>query len=248
MAPAAFAPWHFGEPSEARASGTPAEAGRKGSPGPYNPRQLALTPGTRLGPYEILSALGAGGMGEVYRARDTKLGRDVAIKVLPRVFTADRSRLARFAREARLLAALNHPRIGAIYGFEETTEISALVLELIDGPTLADVLTSSGPTARAGNATGGQGLPVRQALSIATQIAEALEVAHAKGIVHRDLKPANVKITAGDCVKVLDFGLAKEVVSAMGRDDGSAGALPTVSVAGTHEGTILGTVAYMSPE
>jgi eukaryotic-like serine/threonine-protein kinase len=157
---------------------------------------VALAPGTRLGPYEILSALGAGGMGEVYRARDTKLGRDVAIKILPSHFTSDPDRLARFEREARVLASLNHPHIGAIYGLEDADGVRALVLELVDGETLADRITR-GP------------IPVQDALSIARQMADALDAAHERGIVHRDLKPANIKITPDGVVKVLDFGLAK---------------------------------------
>ena len=161
--------------------------------------------GQQLGPYRIVAPLGAGGMGEVYRARDSKLGRDVAIKILPSHFTADPERRARFAREARLLATLNHPNIGAIYGLEEVDGVTALVLELVEGPTLADRL-ERGP------------LKVSDALAIARQIAEALDAAHEKGIVHRDLKPANIilegaakrGLTSGDVrVKVLDFSLAK---------------------------------------
>ena len=153
-------------------------------------------PGQRLGPYEIGPLIGSGGMGDVYRARDTRLERDVAIKVLPDVFTADANRRARFEREARLLAALNHPHIAAIYGFEQRDGIHGLVLELVEGQTLAERL-SAGP------------LPVREALTIAQQIADALDAAHEKGIVHRDLKPSNIKITPDRIVKVLDFGLAK---------------------------------------
>src|SRR6202162_170393 len=142
---------------------------------------MTLSAGTRLGPYEILSPLGAGGMGEVYRAKDTKLGREVAIKVLPESLSADPERLARFEREARVLASLNHPHIASIYGMEESTSVKALVLELVEGQTLQDRI-EAGP------------IPVEETLGIARQIAEALEVAHEKGIVHRDLKPANVKI------------------------------------------------------
>ncbi len=142
---------------------------------------MTLSAGKRLGPYEILSPLGAGGMGEVYRAKDTKLGRDVAIKVLPESLSRDPERLARFEREARVLASLNHPHIASIYGMEESTDIKALVLELVEGPTLQDRI-ESGP------------MPVDEALPIARQIAEALEAAHEKGIIHRDLKPANVKL------------------------------------------------------
>ena len=189
--------------------------------------------GQQIGIYRIVSLLGAGGMGEVYRARDTKLGRDVAIKVLPARFTADRDRLARFEREARLLATLNHPHIGAIYGFENAGSVCALVLELVEGPTLADRL-AKGP------------LPPTEALNIARQIAEALEAAHEKGIIHRDLKPANIKITPDGAVKVLDFGLAKAAAG-----DGAApdlSQLPTMTIDGTREGLIVGTPAYMSPE
>ena len=152
--------------------------------------------GRQIGSYKILSLLGAGGMGEVYRARDTKLGRDVAIKVVADVFLSDPERLARFEREARVLATLNHPHIGAIYGLEEADGVRGLVLELVEGATLAERL-ASGP------------LPIQEALTVARQIAEALEAAHEKGIIHRDLKPANIKITPDGTVKVLDFGLAK---------------------------------------
>ena len=152
---------------------------------------MPLVSGARLGPYEIVRPLGSGGMGEVYRARDTKLGRDVAIKVLPPAFTADPMRLKRFEREARLLASLNHPHIGAIYGLEDTEGVPALVLELVEGPTLAERL-ARGP------------LPLAEALSIARQIAEALEAAHEQGIIHRDLKPANIKVRDDGTVKVLD--------------------------------------------
>src|SRR3954468_13819569 len=155
---------------------------------------MSLSRGARLGPYEVVDLVGAGGMGEVYRARDTKLNRDVAIKVLPAAFTLDSDRLARFAREAQLLASLNHPNIAAIYGLEE----AALVLEFVDGATLAERI-AEGP------------LPLDDVLAIAKQIAEALESAHAQGIVHRDLKPANIKLRADGRVKVLDFGLAKLV-------------------------------------
>ncbi len=194
---------------------------------------MTLQPGDRLGPYEVLSALGAGGMGEVYRARDTKLGREVAIKILPRLFTSDPERLVRFEREARMLAALNHPNIGAIYGLEDADGVRALVLELIEGETLADRIQR-------------RALPVAEALTIARQIADALDSAHEKGIIHRDLKPANVKITPDGVVKVLDFGLAKAAAG-----DGSSPDLsqsPTDTGGGTREGIILGTAAYMSPD
>ena len=157
---------------------------------------LALSSGTRLGPYKILSALGTGGMGEVYRARDTKLDRDVALKILPEEFAGDPGRLARFEREAKTLAALNHPHIAHIHGVEESDGVRALVLEFVDGPTLADRI-AQGP------------ITIDEALPIARQIAEALEAAHEQGIIHRDLKPANIKIRTDGTVKVLDFGLAK---------------------------------------
>jgi eukaryotic-like serine/threonine-protein kinase len=192
----------------------------------------ALT-GRRLGVYHVQERIGAGGMGEVYRARDTRLGRDVAIKILPQVFTADPDRLARFEREARVLASLNHPNIGAIYGLEEADGVRGLVLELVDGETLADRLRR-GP------------IPVAAALPIARQIADALDTAHEKGIIHRDLKPVNIKITPDGTVKVLDFGLAKAAAG-----DGASPDLthsPTITAAGTREGVILGTAAYMSPE
>ena len=157
---------------------------------------MALTAGTKLGPYEILGVLGAGGMGEVYRARDTKLNRDVALKILPELFAADSGRLARFQREAQLLSSLNHPHIGAIYGLEESNGARALVLELVEGPTLAERI-AQGP------------IPLGAALPIARQIAGALDAAHEQGIIHRDLKPANIKLRLDGVVKVLDFGLAK---------------------------------------
>src|SRR5687768_6540035 len=157
---------------------------------------MPLLPGIRLGPYAVISKIGAGGMGEVYRARDMKLERDVALKVLPESFANDSDRLARFRREAQVLASLNHPNIGGIYGLEEADGMRALVLELVEGPTLADRI-ARGP------------IPLDEALSIAHQIAEALEAAHEQGIIHRDLKPANVKVTPAGIVKVLDFGLAK---------------------------------------
>ena len=194
---------------------------------------MAILPGTHLGPYEILSAIGAGGMGEVYRARDTKLGRDVALKVLPAAFAANTERMARFEREARLLAALNHPNIAQIYGLEESSRTPALVMELVDGPTLADRV-AAGP------------IPLDEALPIAKQIAEALEYAHEKGVIHRDLKPANIKVKPDGMAKVLDFGLAK----ALADDPASVdmGNSPTLSVGATLQGVILGTAAYMSPE
>ena len=157
---------------------------------------MALAPDSRLGPYEVTALIGQGGMGEVYRARDTKLGRDVALKVLPDLFADDPERLARFQREARVLASLNHPNIASIYGLEESAGVRALVLELVEGPTLAERIAQGA-------------IPVDEALPIARQIAEALEAAHEAGVIHRDLKPANVKVKADGMVKVLDFGLAK---------------------------------------
>ncbi len=187
-----------------------------------------------LGNYEILSPIGAGGMGEVYRARDPRLGRDVAIKVLPEAFSGDPQRLARFQREAQALAALNHPHIAAIYGLEEAGGIRFLVLELVPGETLATELHSRGA------------LPLQEVLEISRQLAGALEAAHEKGIVHRDLKPANIKLTPEGQVKVLDFGLAKAMSSHTAEADPSLS--PTLSLGATRAGVILGTAAYMSPE
>jgi serine/threonine protein kinase len=207
---------------------------------------VALVNGARLGPYEILAPLGQGGMGEVYRARDTKLHRDVAIKILPEAFAADADRVARFQREAQVLASLNHPNIGGIYGLEEADGVKALVLELVEGPTLADRLAQgSGLTAQAG-------LPLDEALPIARQIADALEAAHEHGIIHRDLKPANIKLRPDGTVKVLDFGLAK-LAAGEASGAGEAGGLlsqsPTITTpAMTRMGVIMGTAAYMSPE
>jgi serine/threonine-protein kinase len=187
-----------------------------------------------LGHYEIVSLVGAGGMGEVYRARDTKLGRDVAIKVLPEVFTRDHDRMARFAREAHVLASLNHPNIAAIYGVEESGERRALVLELIEGQTLAERMAKGA-------------IPLEDALKIALQIAQALEAAHEKNMVHRDLKPANVKVTPEGLVKVLDFGLAKAMEEQQ-TDPLVLSQSPTLSLAATGAGIILGTAGYMAPE
>jgi serine/threonine protein kinase/Tol biopolymer transport system component len=196
---------------------------------------MSIAPGTRLGSYEVVSLLGAGGMGEVYRARDTRLQREVAIKVLPAAFASDPDRLARFEREAQLLASLNHPNIGAIYGLED----KALILELVDGPTLADRIAQGA-------------LPLDEAVPIARQIAEALEIAHEQGVIHRDLKPANIKLRGDGTVKVLDFGLAKlhEPNAAEASSAPNFATLsPTVlSPAATQIGVILGTAAYMSPE
>ena len=205
---------------------------------------MALQPGARIGGFEILDALGAGGMGEVYRARDAKLARDVALKVLPAEFALDADRLARFTREAQVLASLNHQNIAGIYGFEQGPaeaghDVHALVLEFVDGPTLADRI-AQGP------------VPVDEALPIARQIAEALEAAHEQGIVHRDLKPANIKVRPDGTVKVLDFGLAKLAQAPGPGPQASAGGLtlsPTITTpAMTQVGMILGTAAYMSPE
>ena len=215
---------------------TPAAEAIGGAPG--RPQMV----GRRLGPYTFVAPLGAGGMGEVYRARDSRLGRDVAIKILPSAFTSDSERRSRFAREARLLATLNHPHIGAIYGLEETDGITALVLELVEGPTLADRL-SRGP------------LPVSEALAMARQIAGAIDAAHEKGIVHRDLKPANIVVQSATNAagvpsrearaRVLDFGLAKTIAVGL---EGDLTQPPSGSLDGTAAGRILGTPAYMSPE
>ncbi len=192
--------------------------------------------GQTLAHYEITGLLGEGGMGEVYRARDTKLDREVAIKVLPEEFAKDKERLARFEREAKLLASLNHPNIASIHGFEDSDGVKALVLELVEGPTLAERI-AEGP------------IPVEEALPIARQMAEALEAGHDAGVIHRDLKPANVKVREDGTVKVLDYGLAK----ALEGDTPSGTALelsqsPTLTRHGTQVGVILGTAAYMSPE
>jgi hypothetical protein len=192
--------------------------------------------GTRLGPYEITAKLGEGGMGEVYRATDTRLRRDVAIKVLPQAFTEDKDRLVRFEREAQVLAQLHHPNIASIFGLEESGGVRALVMELVEGPTLAERI-AAGPIA------------IDDGVAIARQIALALEEAHEKGIVHRDLKPQNVKVDDDNKVKVLDFGLAKAMSAASGISSASAlSNSPTLTAAGTMEGVILGTAAYMSPE
>ncbi|MHB8653153.1 MAG: protein kinase domain-containing protein [Terriglobia bacterium] len=194
-----------------------------------------LIAGSKLGPYEILSPLGAGGMGEVYRARDSKLNREVALKVLPTAFASDADRMARFQREAQLLASLNHPNIASIYGLEESGGVRALVMELVEGPTLAERITRIVAP-----------LQLDEALSIAKQIAEALEFAHERGIIHRDLKPANIKITPEGAVKVLDFGLAKALEDPVTAGDPANS--PTISIASTRAGVIMGTAAYMSPE
>jgi Tol biopolymer transport system component len=212
---------------------------------------MRLESGTRLGPYEITGQLGAGGMGEVCRARDTKLNREVALKVLPEAFASDPERMARFHREAQVLATLNHPNIAAIYGFEDgppkggpyadvgagfSRPVNAIVMELIEGETLA-ALIERGP------------VPLDEALQIAKQIAEALEYAHERGVIHRDLKPANVKVTPDGTVKVLDFGLAKALGNEADSSLTSPNSMsPTLSLAATYAGVILGTAAYMAPE
>ncbi len=208
--------------------------------GPYNPWQaLPLTPGTRLGVYEVVGVLGVGGMGEVYRAHDTKLNRDVALKILPDVFANDPSRVARFTREAQTLAALNHSNIAHIHGLEETGNVRALAMELVEGEDLSDRLFRGA-------------IASDEALPIAKQIAEALESAHEQGIIHRDLKPANIKVRRDGTVKVLDFGLAKLLDPAFdeGASDANTAATPTVTSPTmlTSAGVVLGTAAYMAPE
>ena len=197
------------------------------------PPFMAISIGTKLGYHEITALLGKGGMGEVYRARDTKLKRDVAIKILPDEFSRDPARVGRFQREAEVLASLNHPNIAAIYDLQEADNVRFLVLELVEGETLAERI-QRGP------------IPVEETLDIARHICEALEAAHGKGIVHRDLKPANVKITSDGRVKVLDFGLAKAMENSPA--SGTLSNSPTLTIGATQAGVILGTAAYMSPE
>ena len=195
---------------------------------------MLVAPGTRLGVYDITAQIGEGGMGQVYRATDTKLKRQVAIKILPPSLAADADRLARFQREAEVLASLNHPHIAAIYGLEESAGATALVMELVEGDDLSQRIARGS-------------IPLDEALPIAKQIADALEAAHERGIIHRDLKPANIKVRPDGTVKVLDFGLAKATEPA----GGSAPSLsmsPTLSLHATQAGMILGTAAYMSPE
>ena len=193
---------------------------------------MSLSPGTRLGHYAVTALLGEGGMGQVWQATDTQLNRDVALKILPDAFAADPDRLARFEREAKVLASLNHPNIGSIYGLEEADGVKALVLELVEGPTLADRIAHGA-------------MPIEDALPIARQIAEALEAAHEAGVIHRDLKPANIKVREDGTVKVLDFGLAKALDPNL---EGDPSQSPTLTAAATQMGVILGTAAYMSPE
>jgi len=196
---------------------------------------MSLAPGTRIGPYEVISIVGEGGMGQVFRARDTKLKREVALKVLPDSVANDSDRLARFTREAQTLASLNHPNIAHIHGLEESGGVSALVMELVEGEDLSQRLARGA-------------IPVDEAVPIARQIAEALEAAHDSGVVHRDLKPANIKLRPDGTAKVLDFGLAK-VLEPVGVSAGTMMVSPTItSPAMTQMGLILGTAAYMSPE
>lgn len=196
---------------------------------------VSLDPGTRIGPYEVIAPIGAGGMGEIYRARDLRLHREVAIKMLPERFALDATRRARFEREAHVLAALNHPNIATLYGIEELASGQALIMELVEGDTLADRLALAGRTKR---------LPLRETLAIAQQVALALEAAHDHGVVHRDLKPANIAVRSDGMVKVLDFGLAKNIERPEIDTDGV-----TVSAV-TDVGVLMGpgTPAYMSPE
>ena len=193
---------------------------------------MSLSPGTRLGHYDVTALLGEGGMGQVWQATDTQLNRQVALKILPDAFADDPDRLARFQREAQVLASLNHPNIAAIYGIEKSDDTQALVLELVEGPTLADRM-AQGP------------IPLDEALPIARQIAEALEAAHEQGVIHRDLKPANIKVREDGTVKVLDFGLAKALDTT---PEGDPSQSPTLTAAATQMGVIMGTAAYMSPE
>src|SRR4051794_39652867 len=195
---------------------------------------LSLTLGTRLGVYDITAQIGEGGMGQVYRATDAKLKRQVAIKILPPSLAANRDRLARFQREAEVLASLNHPNISGIYGVEESGGITALVMELVEGDDLSQRIAKGA-------------IPLDDALRIAKQIAEALEAAHEGGIIHRDLKPANIKIRADGTVKVLDFGLAKTMDPAAGLP-ASLSMPPLTTPVMTQAGMVLGTAAYMSPE
>jgi serine/threonine-protein kinase len=206
-----------------------------GVPAQHGLHAVTLAPGARLGPYEIVAPMGAGGMGEVWRARDTRLARDVALKILPAEFARHPERLVRFQREAQSLAALNHPNVAAIYGLEERDGAPLLVLELVEGETLAARL-ARGP------------IEPRDVFAIGAQVASALEAAHERGIVHRDLKPGNVMVNAAGAVKVLDFGLAKIEASASSLGDSAEGPTRTLGASPTEAGVILGTAAYMSPE
>ena len=192
---------------------------------------MPLALGARLGVYEVLAPLGAGGMGEVYRAHDTKLNRDVAIKVLPQALADDHDRLSRFEREAQLLAALNHPNIAHVHGLQESSSGPALIMELVEGSTLSERMIHAR-----------SGLPFREVVAFAGQIVDALDAAHTRAIIHRDLKPANIKITPAGTVKVLDFGLAKmsEAPDCLQTNQ--------ITMLGTRDGSIVGTVQYMSPE
>ena len=194
---------------------------------------MSLTPGTKLGPYEILAPLGAGGMGEVYRAKDTKLGREVAIKVLPDAVSQDPNRLARFEREAKLLASLNHPNISTLHDFEQEGDIRFLVMELVEGEDLKARLQRGR-------------VPIEEAITLFIQVAEGLGAAHGKGILHRDLKPANLKITDDGRIKILDFGLAKAMEEEV--SEGDVAESPTLEVGSTRAGVVMGTGPYMSPE
>ncbi len=193
---------------------------------------MALTVGSRLGHYDVTALIGEGGMGQVYQATDTKLNRQVALKILPEAFATDPDRLARFQREAQVLASLNHPNIAQIPGLEDSEGTKALVLELVEGPTLADRIAQGA-------------IPLDEALPIAKQIAEALEAAHEAGVIHRDLKPENIKVRDDRTVKVLDFGLAKALDTTPQGDPSQS---PTLTAAATQMGVIMGTAAYMSPE
>ncbi|HET6372178.1 MAG TPA: serine/threonine-protein kinase, partial [Candidatus Polarisedimenticolia bacterium] len=196
---------------------------------------MSLSAGSRIGPYEIVAPLGAGGMGEVYRASDPRLGREVAIKVLPEALALDVERLARFDREARVLAGLSHTGIASIFGVEEVGGSRALIMELVEGPTLGERL-------------GRGALGEDEALAIARQLADALEYAHERGIVHRDLKPENIKLRLDGTVKVLDFGLARALDSGTSGSSAELTQSPTITQRMTQAGVILGTAAYMSPE
>src|SRR4030095_5352847 len=205
---------------------------------------MPLASGTRIGSFEVIAALGAGGMGEVYRARAAKLDRTVALKVLPDAFTNDPERLARFEREAKVLASLNHPNIAQVYGFEGT----AIAMELVEGPTLDEIINGTATTDGASPTSVPAALALERSLPIARQNARALGAAHDQGIVHRDLKPANVKVREDGAVKVLDFGLAKAFAADAEAAASAVSNSPTLTARSTQLGMILGTAAYMSPE